>query len=225
VYQKWINENPPMSLYDQLFWREFFYVLANTNPNFDRMRNNPVCVQIPWSTDTIALKKWTDGQTGYPLIDAILTQMKIEGWIHEKAKHAVICFLTYGGLWLSWEEGMKIFDKYLLDAEYSVNVGTWIWLSASSCFQQINYYCPVNFGRSIDPNGDYIRRYLPILKNFPNKFIHAPWTASKMVQKKAKCLIGKQYPMPIIDYKQASKLNLERIKQVYQIVGQDLDFN
>lgn len=70
-----------------------------------------------------------------------------------------------GDLWISWEEGMKVFDELLLDADWSVNAGTWMWLSGSSFFQQIFHcYCPVRFGRKADPNGDYIRKYLPCLK-------------------------------------------------------------
>lgn len=105
------------------------------------------------------------GQTGFPWIDAIMTQLREEGWIHHLARHAVACFLTRGDLWVSWEEGMKIFDELLLDADWSVNAGMWMWLSCSSFFQQFFHcYCPVRFGRKADPNGDYIRRYLPILK-------------------------------------------------------------
>jgi cryptochrome len=74
----------------------------------------------------------------------------------------------------------------------------------------------VRFGRKADPNGDYIRKYIPALKNFPTKYIHEPWTASEAVQKGAKCLIGKDYPLPMINHVVASRNNMERMKQVYQ---------
>lgn len=134
------------------------------------------------------------GQTGFPWIDAIMTQLREEGWIHHLARHAVACFLTRytnneitncfffqlkiiyfgkssGDLWISWEEGMKVFDELLLDADWAVNAGMWMWLSSSSFFQQFFHcYCPVRFGRRADPNGDFIRKYLPILK--VNKKFH-----------------------------------------------------
>ncbi|GFX78147.1 cryptochrome-1 [Trichonephila clavipes] len=92
-----------------------------------------------------------------------------------------------------------------------------MWLSCSSFFQQFfHLYCPVRFGRKADPNGDYIRRYLPVLKNFPTKYIHEPWTASEKVQIAAKCVIGKDYPMPMVNHQEVSHINLERMKQVYQ---------
>ncbi|XP_046598257.1 cryptochrome-1 isoform X2 [Neodiprion lecontei] len=208
---------PPLSLHGQLLWREFFYCAATRNPSFDRMQGNPICVQIPWDKNAEALAKWANGQTGFPWIDAIMTQLREEGWIHHLTRHAVACFLTRGDLWLSWEEGMKVFDELLLDADWSVNAGMWMWLSCSSFFQQFFHcYCPVRFGRKADPNGDYIRRYVPALKTFPAKYIHEPWNAPQSIQQTAKCIIGKDYPLPMVDHGKSSRINIERMKQVYQ---------
>ncbi|XP_015587789.1 cryptochrome-1 isoform X1 [Cephus cinctus] len=208
---------PPLSLHGQLLWREFFYCAATKNPNFDKMQGNPICVQIPWDRNVEALAKWANGQTGFPWIDAIMTQLREEGWIHHLARHAVACFLTRGDLWISWEEGMKVFDELLLDADWSVNAGMWMWLSCSSFFQQFFHcYCPVRFGRKADPNGDYIRRYLPILKNFPTRYIHDPWNAPLSVQRAAKCIIGREYSLPMVNHSKSSRINIERMKQVYQ---------
>ncbi|RXN11017.1 cryptochrome-1-like isoform X2 [Labeo rohita] len=211
------NSVPPLSLYGQLLWREFFYTAATNNPHFDKMEFNPICVQIPWDRNPEALAKWAEGRTGFPWIDAIMTQLRQEGWIHHLARHAVACFLTRGDLWISWEEGMKVFEELLLDADWSVNAGSWMWLSCSSFFQQFFHcYCPVGFGRRTDPNGDYIRRYLPILRGFPAKFIYDPWNAPESVQKIAKCIIGVHYPKPMVNHAEASRINIERMKQIYQ---------
>ncbi len=102
------NSSPPLSLYGQLLWREFFYTAATNNPCFDKMESNPICVQIPWDRNPEALAKWAEGRTGFPWIDAIMTQLRQEGWIHHLARHAVACFLTRGDLWIGWEEGMKV---------------------------------------------------------------------------------------------------------------------
>ncbi|XP_052123942.1 cryptochrome-1 isoform X2 [Frankliniella occidentalis] len=216
LYKKIKKAVPPLSLHGQLLWREFFYCAATRNPNFDKMQGNPVCVQIPWDHNLEAIAKWANGQTGFPWIDAIMTQLREEGWIHHLARHAVACFLTRGDLWISWEEGMKVFEELLLDADWSVNAGMWMWLSCSSFFQQFFHcYCPVRFGRKADPNGDYIRRYLPILKNFPTRYIHEPWSAPENVQRAAKCVVGKDYPKPMVNHGTASRINIERMKQVY----------
>jgi len=216
LYKKIKKCDPPLSLHGQLLWREFFYCAATRNPNFDKMAGNPICVQVPWDNNREVLSKWANAQTGYPWIDAIMTQLREEGWIHHLARHATACFLTRGDLWVSWEEGMRVFDELLLDADWSVNAGTWMWLSCSSFFQQFFHcYCPVKFGRKADANGDFIRRYLPVLKNFPTRYIHEPWTAPETVQKSAKCIIGQDYPRPMCNHEHVSKLNMERMKQVF----------
>uniref|UniRef100_A0A8B9L843 Cryptochrome circadian regulator 3a n=1 Tax=Astyanax mexicanus TaxID=7994 RepID=A0A8B9L843_ASTMX len=211
------TSKPPLSLYGQLLWREFFYTAATTNPRFDKMEGNPICVRIPWDRNPEALAKWAEAKTGFPWIDAIMTQLRQEGWIHHLARHAVACFLTRGDLWISWEEGMKVFEELLLDADWSVNAGSWMWLSCSSFFQQFFHcYCPVGFGRRTDPNGDFIRRYLPVLRGFPAKYIYDPWNAPDTVQAAAKCIIGVHYPKPMVNHAEASRLNIERMKQIYQ---------
>lgn len=205
---------PPVSLQGQLLWREFFYTVASATPNFTKMAGNPICLQIRWYEDAERLHKWKTAQTGFPWIDAIMTQLRQEGWIHHLARHAAACFLTRGDLWISWEEGMKVFEELLLDADYSINAGNWMWLSASAFFHHYTrIFCPVRFGRRTDPEGQYIRKYLPILKNFPSKYIYEPWTASEEEQKQAGCIIGRDYPFPMVDHKEASDHNLQLMKQ------------
>lgn len=112
---------------------------------------------------------------------------------------------------------MKVFEELLLDADWSVNAGSWMWLSCSAFFQQFFHcYCPVGFGRRTDPTGDYIRRYIPILKDYPNRYIYEPWNAPDSVQKAANCVVGVDYPKPMINHAEGSRLNIERMKQVYQ---------
>ncbi|XP_041917577.1 cryptochrome-2-like [Alosa sapidissima] len=212
---------PPLSLYTQLLWREFFYTVATRNPAFDRMTGNPICIQIPWDKNPEALAKWAEGRTGFPWIDAVMTQLRQEGWIHHLARHAVACFLTRGDLWISWESGMKVFEEMLLDADWSVNAGSWMWLSCSSFFQQFFHcYCPVGFARRIDPSGDYIRKYIPKLKDYPNRYIHEPWNAPESLQKACNCVVGVDYPKPMVRHAETSRLNIERMKQVYQQFSQ-----
>lgn len=115
---------------------------------------------------------------------------------------------------------MKVFEELLLDADWSINAGSWMWLSCSSFFQQFFHcYCPVGFGRRTDPSGDYIRRYIPKLRDYPNRYIHEPWNAPEAVQKAANCIVGVDYPKPILNHAQCSRLNIERMKQVYQEIS------
>nr|BAL72538.1 cryptochrome1 [Siganus guttatus] len=211
------NNIPPPYFYDQLLWSEFLYTVSTNNPCFDKMEGNPVCIQIPWDRNPEALAKWAEGRTGFPWIDAIMTQLKQEGWIHSLAKYSVACFLTRGDLWISWEEGMKAFEELLIDADWSMNAGSWMWFSCSSFFRQFFHCrCPVESGRRKDPQGDYIRRYLPVLRGFPAKYIYDPWNAPEEVQKEANCIIGVHYPKPMVNHAEASCINIERMKQIYQ---------
>ena len=162
---------PPVSLVGQLYWREYFYLAGHTTPNFDKMSGNPICRQIPWAHDAQVIKAWEDGRTGYPWIDAIMTQLRQWGWIHHLARHSVACFLTRGDLWQTWEAGAEVFDRLLLDADWAINHGNWMWLSASAFFHQYyRVYSPVSFGKQYDPNGDYIRHFIPALKLMPAKY-------------------------------------------------------
>ncbi|KAI4875908.1 hypothetical protein NFI96_032895 [Prochilodus magdalenae] len=155
-------------------------------------------------------------RTGFPFIDAIMTQLRREGWIHHLARHAVACFLTRGDLWISWEEGQKVFEELLLDADWSLNAGNWQWLSASAFFHQyFRVYSPIAFGKKTDKNGDYIKKYLPVLKKFPPEYIYEPWKAPKSVQQQAGCIVGSDYPRPIVDHDVVSKRNIQRMKAAY----------
>ena len=216
VYKGAKHSQPPVSLHGQLLWREFFYTVGANTPNFDKMKGNRVCRQVPWDEDNEKLKAWKEGRTGYPYIDAIMTQLRKEGWIHHLARHSVACFLTRGDLWQSWEKGQEVFEEYLLDADWSLNAGNWMWLSASAFFHQFfRVYSPVAFGKKTDKEGAYIKKYLPQLKKYPSKYIYEPWEAPLSVQKAAGCIIGTDYPRPIVNHGVVSKENIAKMKSAY----------
>jgi cryptochrome len=211
------HTKPPVSLYGQLLWREFFYCASVSVPNFGRMNGNPMCKQIDWDTNEEYLRAWEQGRTGYPWIDAIMNQLRQEGWMHHLARHSVACFLTRGDLYCSWEDGAAVFDKYLLDADWAINSGNWQWLSASAFFSQyFRVYSPVSFGKQYDKNGDYIRKYIPALEKMPAKYIYEPWTAPAEVQRAANCIVGVDYPKPIVDHATIHKENMARMKKAYE---------
>ncbi|XP_069804452.1 cryptochrome-1-like isoform X1 [Dendropsophus ebraccatus] len=216
IYHGKKHSSPPVSLHGQLLWREFYYVAGAGIPNFDKMVGNSVCCQVDWDENKEYLQAWTEARTGFPFIDAIMTQLRTEGWIHHLARHAVACFLTRGDLWISWEEGQKVFEELLLDADWALNAGNWMWLSASAFFHQFfRVYSPVAFGKKTDKNGDYIKKYLPILKKFPPEYIYEPWKSPRSVQERAGCIIGKDYPKPIVEHETVHKRNIQRMKAAY----------
>ncbi|MQM06510.1 hypothetical protein Taro_039331 [Colocasia esculenta] len=210
------HTSPPVSLVGQLLWREFFYTVAFGTPNFDQMRENKICKQIPWSNDEKLLASWREGQTGFPWIDAIMVQLQKWGWMHHLARHSVACFLTRGDLFIHWEKGRDVFERLLIDSDWAINNGNWLWLSCSSFFYQYHrIYSPTKFGKKYDPTGKFIRHFLPVLKDMPKEYIYEPWTAPLSVQKKANCIIGKDYPRPIVSHDTASKECKKKMGEAY----------
>eukprot|EP00039_Didymoeca_costata_P010237 m.137309 g.137309 ORF g.137309 m.137309 type:complete len:564 (+) comp14750_c0_seq5:173-1864(+) len=210
------HSQPPVSLEGQLLWREFYYLVASATPNFDKMEGNPICRQIPWNHDKELLAAWENGKTGYPWIDAAMTQLRKEGWIHHLARHAVACFLTRGDLFVHWEYGRNVFDRDLVDADWALNNGNWMWLSCSCFFYQyFRVYGPHSFAKKYDKEGNYVKHFLPVLKKMPAKYIYEPWTAPLEIQRKAGCIIGKDYPNPIVEHASASKACIEKIAHAY----------
>jgi cryptochrome len=235
------NTQPPVSLEGQVMWREFYYAAGVGTPNFHQMKDNPICLQVGWNLagpsptnytlnpaearpsvhkdEELAmqhLKAWQDGQTGYPWIDACMAQLNQEGWIHHLARHAVACFLTRGDLYISWERGAEYFDQVLLDADYFLNNGNWMWLSASAFFHQyFRVYSPVKFPQSNKNAAEYVKKYVPALKNMPVKYLFEPWEAPIQVQKDANCILGKDYPKRIVNHDTIHKENMNKMKEAF----------
>jgi cryptochrome len=210
----------PVSLEGQLLWREFYYLCGYGLKNYAQMKGNPACKQIPWDTDANArerLNLWEAGKTGFPAVDAAMNQLRNEGWMHHLARHLVACFLTRGDLFVHWEWGRDVFERHLIDADWSLNNGNWQWLSCSCFFYQyFRVYSPVSFFRSRDKDGAFIRKWVPALSKMPAKYIYEPWKAPLKVQQHAGCIIGKDYPEPMIDHAQASTECKGRMAAAYK---------
>merc|ERR1711916_44502 len=214
------HTHPPISLTGQLLWREMWYTVARLAKE-DISKSNTLSRPIPWrdSNDKETqelLAAWREARTGIPFIDAVMTQLRTEGWIHHLARHATACFLTRGDLWISWAEGAKAFDAMLIDADWSLNACNWMWVSCSAFFHQyFRVYGTVSFPKKTDPKGAFIRKYIPQLAKFPDKYIYEPHLAPLTVQIACGCRIGEDYPKPIVDHKTASEENKNKMKRVW----------
>ncbi|XP_067947686.1 cryptochrome-1-like [Watersipora subatra] len=192
----------------QLIWREFFYTMSAQNLKYGQIEGNRICLPIPWYTNAEFEERVEMGRTGYPFVDAIMNQLRLEGWIHHVGRHMVASYLTRGDLWLSWEVGVKIFEKYLLDYDWSICAGNWMWVSSSAFEKALDCpkcFDPVKYGQRMDPNGDYVRRYVPALKKYPLKYLFQPWLAPAKVQQDAGCIVGKDYPARMNDHKVSAR--------------------
>jgi len=171
--------------------------------------------QLDWSDDESHLQTWKDGQTGYPIVDAAMRQMLEEGWMHNRARLIVGSFLAKD-LWLDWRLGEQHFMRLLLDGDDANNNGNWQWIASVGVDPAPIYrrlYNPSSQSRKFDPSGDYIRRYVPELKRVPTKFLHQPWQMSEEEQQQFGCILGKDYPLPMVDHAEARKVALERYRQ------------
>ena len=161
---------------------------------------------------------WEKGQTGFPLIDAMMRQLDATGWMHHLGRHAVSCFLTRGQLWQNWMFGRDVFDKKLVDSDWALNNGNWLWLSGVAPFSMpyFRLYNPCPDAKSslnVETKfAQFIKFWVPELKHLPPKYVYEPHLAPPSVQSDSKCIIGKDYPHPIVDRKQSAKENLIKFK-------------
>eukprot|EP00179_Madagascaria_erythrocladioides_P022049 CAMPEP_0198327714 /NCGR_PEP_ID=MMETSP1450-20131203/14915_1 /TAXON_ID=753684 ORGANISM="Madagascaria erythrocladiodes, Strain CCMP3234" /NCGR_SAMPLE_ID=MMETSP1450 /ASSEMBLY_ACC=CAM_ASM_001115 /LENGTH=531 /DNA_ID=CAMNT_0044031781 /DNA_START=43 /DNA_END=1638 /DNA_ORIENTATION=- len=211
---------PPVSLIGQVLWREHFHLMAATVPNFEVMRGNSLCRQIPWDNDDEATerwKKWEAAETGYPWIDALMMQLRKEGFVHHLGRHSLACFLTRGDLWVSWERGKETFERYLVDWDEALNAGNWMWLSASAFFSAyFRVYSPVAFAKRWSAAPKFIRHYLPVLAKVPDKYIFEPWKMPPDIARKAGVFLGTNYPRPMVEHAPVSKENIGRMAEAYK---------
>ena len=198
----------------QLAWREFYHYIifkfpGNTTQEFqERYRS------LKWGSDAKLLQAWQDGQTGYPVVDAAMRQMRDEGWMHNRARLIVGSFLTKD-LWLDWRLGERYFMRMLIDGDQANNNGNWQWIASvgvdpAPVFRRL--YNPTTQQLNYDPTGSYVQRYVPELANVPDKYLSQPWTMPESLQKEVGCVIGVDYPAPIVDHKQARLAALEHYR-------------
>ena len=219
-YRNGEHSQPPESMHGQLMFREMFYILSKAVENWDSDTNNSMCKKIEWGNfDDTKMELWEKGQTGFPYIDAMMRQLDATGWMHHLGRHAVSCFLTRGQLWQHWQQGRDVFDKKLVDADWALNNGNWLWLSGVAPFSMpyFRLYNPCPDGKSslnAEVNdAKFIRYWVPELKDFPSKYIFEPHLAPLPIQESANCVIGKDYPEPMVDRKLVAKENLAKFKE------------
>jgi cryptochrome len=213
------HTSPPESLHGQLLFREMFYLLSRSVDHWDRDESNEMCKNIEWGIyDQKKMEAWDQGMTGFPLIDAMMRQLDTTGWMHHLGRHAVSCFLTRGQLWQHWKHGRDVFERKLLDSDWALNNANWLWLSGVAPFSMpyFRLYNPCPDGKSslnVDAKtATFIKYWVPELKNFPVKYIYEPQLAPQQMQRDADCIIGQDYPLPIVNRKDAAKENLAKFK-------------
>jgi deoxyribodipyrimidine photo-lyase len=190
--ETWLNE---------LIWREFYLHILYHFPHVLEQSFRPNLRVIPWANDKEAFSAWCEGRTGYPVVDAAMRQLVQTGWMHNRARMIVASFLVKG-LLLDWRWGERFFMQHLVDGDPAANNGGWQWTAgtgtdAAPYFRVFN---PVLQGKKYDPQGVYVRRWAPELDRVPDRFIHEPWRMKPETQQACGCIIGQDYPAPIVDH-------------------------
>ncbi len=193
---------------DELIWREFFQQILSAFPHVAsgpfRSKNGLPRPRSTGAERNRLFAAWCEGQTGYPLVDAGMRQLNQAGWMHNRVRMVVASFLIKD-LRIDWQHGERYFMQQLIDADLAANNGNWQWASSTGTDSMPGYriFNPLLQSRKFDPEGAYIRQYVPELAAVRTDRIHAPHLMSQHEQTLAGCRIGTDYPSPIVDHRQA----------------------
>ena len=194
----------------EIGWREFSYVLLYNNPKLANENFKEKFNTFSWHNSESSLNAWKTGNTGYPFVDAGMRQLWKTGWQHNRVRMVTASFLIKH-LLIDWREGEKWFHDTLVDADPASNASGWQWVAGSGADASpyFRIFNPFSQGEKFDPEGEYIKKYIPELKELPKKYIHRPWEAPLEILQKANVKLGENYPRPLVDHKFARKRALE----------------
>ena len=197
----------------ELIWREFSYSSLWDRPNLLKSPFRSSWTNFPWREDAAGWKAWTEGRTGYPVVDAAARELIATGFVHGRARMITASFLCKH-LLIDYRQGEQHFMKYLTDGDWAQNNAGWQWSAGSGCDAQpyFRVFNPVAQGEKFDPEGAYVRRWLPPLAKLPSRYIHKPWAAPSAVLEAAGVCLGKNYPHPVVEHAFARQRFLDAAK-------------
>jgi len=199
----------------ELGWREFNYHVLYHHPDLAERNFQSRFDPLRWRTDARGLRAWQRGMTGYPLVDAGMRELWSTGWMHNRVRMVTASFLIKH-LLIDWRSGERWFWDTLVDADPANNPGNWQWVAGSGAdaAPYFRIFNPILQGQKFDPNGDYVRRWVPELARLPANVIHKPWTARPGQLEAAGVRLGKTYPHPIVDHDKARHRALLNVRSL-----------
>ncbi len=199
----------------EVYWREFAYHLLFHFPHTPTEPLRTEFAGFPWAAEDAQLTAWQHGRTGIPMVDAGMRELWATGWMHNRVRMIVASFLVKN-LLVPWQEGARWFWDTLVDADLASNTAGWQWCAGSGAdaAPYFRIFNPVSQGVKFDPEGAYVRTWLPELAKLPEKYIHAPWTAPEEVLQSAGVRLGHNYPKPIVDLKATRERALGAYQQM-----------
>jgi deoxyribodipyrimidine photo-lyase len=185
----------------EVVWREFSYHLLAHKPDLASANFNGSFDAFPWNDDVALFAAWRRGRTGYPIVDAGMRELWQTGWMHNRVRMIAASFLTKHAL-IDWRRGERWFWDTLVDADPASNAASWQWVAGSGAdaAPYFRIFNPILQGEKFDPEGVYVRRFVPELAEMPAAFIHRPWEAPPSVLAKAGVRLGATYPEPVISH-------------------------
>ncbi len=203
--QAWLSE---------LIWRDFYHMVLYHHPQVVGHAYKPQFDALEWVDDAEGFAAWCAGRTGYPLVDAAMRQLEQIGYMHNRLRMVTASFLTKD-LRIDWRKGEAWFARKLLDYDLAANNGGWQWAASTGCDGQpwFRIFNPVTQSERFDPQGRFIRRYLPELAQCPDRYLHAPWLIPVAAQQASGFVPGRDYPLPIVDHAVARVRTLEMFKR------------
>lgn len=198
----------------ELIWRDFYFMILHHHPHVVERAFKSEYDAIQWQTGPKAddlFHAWCDGRTGYPLVDAAMCQLNQTGYMHNRLRMVTASFLIKD-LGIDWHRGERYFAERLNDYDLAANNGGWQWAASSGCDAQpyFRIFNPVTQSEKFDPEGKFIKNFLPQLAGLPPKRIHAPWLVTAEELKRAGITLGTDYPVPVVSHEEARKRTLER---------------
>ena len=201
----------------EIGWREFAHHLLWHFPRTPESPLREKFERFPWAEDPGGrlLRAWQKGQTGYPIVDAGMRQLWATGWMHNRVRMVVGSFLVKH-LRLPWQEGAAWFWDTLVDADLANNTLGWQWSAGcgADAAPYFRIFAPVRQGERFDPEGDYVRRWVPELAGLSAPFVHAPWEAPPLILAAAGVRLGETYPRPVVDHATARNEALAAFKRM-----------
>ena len=199
----------------EIGWRDFSHQVLANQPTLPTETFNPRLKPLKWRDDSVGLEAWKKGLTGYPIVDAGMRQLWATAWMHNRVRMITASFLTKD-LLVDWREGERWFWDCLVDADEANNAMNWQWVAGTGPDAQpfFRVFNPVAQGEKFDPQGDYVRRWIPELSKLDARFIHQPWSASPFELRAAGITLGDTYPEPIVDHAKARDRALAAYKAI-----------
>lgn len=195
----------------ELAWRDFYSMILWHHPQVEQHCFRPEYDRVQWDDEPQLFQAWCEGRTGYPLVDAAMRQLVQTGYMHNRLRMVVASFLTKD-LGVDWRHGERFFAEHLLDYDLAANNGGWQWAASTGCDAQpwFRIFNPITQSQRFDPDGRFIRQFVPELARLPDKHIHFPAALKSPLLHACGVVLGQSYPAPIVDHGRARERTLMR---------------